>query len=61
MKNPILLAALTALVAVAHAANDPPQVRMLAGTCTNCHGTQGRSPARCPASPVCRRRTSSSR
>ena len=61
MKNPVLLAALMALVAAAHAANDPPQVRMLAANCANCHGTLGRTEARYRTSPACRRRTSSSR
>ena len=49
MKRPALLAALAALPIAAHAANDPPQVRMLAANCANCHGTTGRSSGAMPS------------
>ena len=49
MKRPVLLAALAALLTSAHAANDPPPMRMLAANCANCHGTTGRASGAMPS------------
>ncbi|GIL05688.1 MAG: hypothetical protein BroJett031_22080 [Betaproteobacteria bacterium] len=49
MKRRLLAAALAALPALAHAAQDPPQVRTLAGSCANCHGTAGRAVGAMPS------------
>ena len=49
--NALLLAAVLALpsVAAAQPAGAPASTSYLAGTCTNCHGTQGRSPGAMPS------------
>jgi cytochrome c553 len=49
MKRLAIVAALAALPITAHAANDPPQLRMLAASCANCHGTTGRSSGAMPS------------
>jgi glyoxylase-like metal-dependent hydrolase (beta-lactamase superfamily II) len=49
MKNRLLFAALAALMVSAHAADDPPQMRMLAANCANCHGTTGRASGPMPS------------
>jgi glyoxylase-like metal-dependent hydrolase (beta-lactamase superfamily II) len=48
MKHAVLIAALAALPLAAHATNDPPQLRTLAGNCANCHGTTGRGSGAMP-------------
>ena len=49
--NALLLAALLALpsVAAAQPAGEQTSPPYLSGTCTNCHGTQGRSPGAMPS------------
>ncbi len=49
MKLRMLIAALAALPLAAHATQDTPQVRILAGNCANCHGTSGRSNGALPS------------
>jgi cytochrome c553 len=48
MKHAVL-AALAMLPLAAPAAEDPPQLRTLAGSCANCHGTTGKSRGAMPS------------
>src|SRR5262245_61200892 len=49
MKRLVILSSLAALLTAAHAANDPPPMRVLAANCANCHGTMGRASGAMPS------------